>query len=100
MLNIADILINQKYLDDLWKGDDFMAKIVTFEKPQSVNRSRWLLDNIGRTSVALETPFDDIVDIIAYSDAPEDRKDLFKLAKDRKGLIVRNISEKRECCID
>ncbi len=77
-----------------------MANIVTFEKPQRVNGSRWLLDNIGRTSVALETPFDNTLDIIAYSDSVEDRKALFTLAKERNGLIVRNISEKGEDYID
>lgn len=74
--------------------------IVFLDTPLETKEEDWLFENIGRISVALDTPENGIVKIIAYSDNISDKKELFALAKKRCGHIIRNISERGVDYID
>ena len=63
------------------------------EQPIRVNENKWLLENIGRISVAKETELKGMADILAYSDDKTDDEALENLAEYLGGYIIENISE-------
>lgn len=68
--------------------------------PIRTSETEWLIQYLGRISVAIETPVYDIVDIIAYSDNDLDLKELHVIAKKNGGYIIKNISKKGVDYID
>lgn len=77
-----------------------MSIVNLLDNPKRVRESDWLLDNIGRISVALNTEESDIVDIIAYSDEKTDEKTLRVIAKEKNAHMIKNISENGANYID
>lgn len=71
-----------------------MSIVNLLDNPKRVRESDWLLDNIGRISVAVGTEEEDIVDIIAYSDDIKDEKALRIIAKEKNAHMIKNISER------
>ena len=80
-------------------GDDKSICWLT-DRHLRVNCNDWLFDNIGRCSVAKRTPDKNMVDIIAYSDSPEDIDKLTKYARSAKLVIIRNLSHKGVSYVD
>lgn len=78
-----------------------MSNTIIFPvNPIYVDETEWLLQNIGRISVALETSNQNFVDIIAYSDNRSDLPELHNIAKNKGGYLIKNNSERGVDYID
>ena len=58
--------------------------IIVPSVPIRTSETEWLIQYLGRISVAIETPVYEIIDIITYSDNDLDLKKLHVIAKKRR----------------